>query len=703
MKKIISCCALLLVLLAVGFSGVARAADGELDTSFNGTGVVLTNFSLRPPPSDISIDEAHAVVVDKHGRIVVVGVSNGASVVAPGHFDFAIARYNANGSLDGSFGNGGKVMTDFGGIVADDYPRAVARAVAIDGTGRIVVAGYSHDANGIYNFALARYNDNGSLDSDFGVGGKVLTDPAGSGLGSHAFGVAIDSNGKIVAVGDSTDASGNTHFGLARYNQDGSLDSTFGGSGKVTTDIGNVVNGNSGSSDYALGVALDSSGGIIVAGSSNANDASDFALARYNDNGSLDTNFGRGGWGIVLTGFFFPNSLGYENANAVAIDKDGKIVVVGRADGNLAIARYGPDGRLDQSFGAMNSFGTLGTQITDFGTSNAIAYAVALDSQGRIVVAGDSGDPSFDFAVARYTPTGSLDSHFGSGGLVTTNIGAMADYARGVAVDSQDRIVVAGTSYDPSDNNLGDFALVRYNTLSADLSIAKTASPNPVVAGNTITYTIVVSNAGPDGATNAVVTDNLPSALSFVSCAATGGGVCGGAGNSVSVSFPTLLVGGSEVITIVARVKTGTADGTAVVNSANVVSDESDPNANNNNTSATINVLGPTVQISPASIDFGTVYRLHPASRTVTLRNTASSTLKIDKIYLTFGPNTNWYDFLILSGCGSTLAPGKSCVIYVFYAAVDLGTHTARLNIADNAPGSPQTVSLTGTAIKANH
>ena len=208
------------------------------------------------------------------GKIVVVGDAGGGGA-------FALARYNPNGSLDPSFSGDGRQTTDFG-----DF--GVARGVALQG-GKIVAVGIG-DAG---DFALARYNPNGSLDPSFSGDGKQTTDFGGS---DEASGVALQGDGKIVAVG----RDGPGDFALARYNPNGSLDTSFSGDGKQTTDFGDF--------DGANGVALQGNGKIVVVG---VGGTGNFALARYNPNGSLDPSFsgdgrqttdfggaatGRGGW-----------------------------------------------------------------------------------------------------------------------------------------------------------------------------------------------------------------------------------------------------------------------------------------------------------------------------------------------------------------------------------------------------------------------
>jgi uncharacterized delta-60 repeat protein len=344
------------VLAAGPLAVSAQAAPGDLDLGFGSNGKVLTDFGSS------SIDQALAVALQPDGKIVAAGGSGS---------DFALARYNADGSLDSSFGSGGKVLTDFGSSSIDG-----ARAVALQPDGRIVAAGTSR-AGGSFDFALARYNADGSLDPGFGSGGKVLTD-IGSSSFDQALAIALQPDGKIVAAG-------NGGFALARYNADGSLDSSFGSGGKVLTDAG-ISN--------LAAIALQPDGKIVAAGESLAAGPLDFALARYNADGSLDSSFGSGG--KVLT-----NLGSLDGARAVVVQVNGKIVAAGYSfaggSRDFALVRYNADGSLDPGFGSG------GKVLTDIGSSSFdAASAAVLQPDGKIVAAGSIGLITSDFALVRY-------------------------------------------------------------------------------------------------------------------------------------------------------------------------------------------------------------------------------------------------------------------------------------------------------------
>ncbi len=253
-----------------------------LDNSFG------TNGSVRNAISggNSTTDKANSVAIQSDGKIVAAGYSYDASW----HGAFAIARYNTDGTPDNSFGTNGSVRNAIsGGGGFDDQ----AYSVAIQSDGKIVAAGYSRVAtgSGYYAFAVARYDSNGTLDNTFGTNGSVRNSiSGGNGQYDVANSVAIQSDGKIVAAGISSDASGNYAFAIARYNSDGTLDSTFGTNGSVRTTI------SGGFSDQANSVAIQSDGKIVAAGySRNSSGYVAFALARCNTNGTLDNTFGTNG------------------------------------------------------------------------------------------------------------------------------------------------------------------------------------------------------------------------------------------------------------------------------------------------------------------------------------------------------------------------------------------------------------------------
>ncbi|TNC99977.1 MAG: FG-GAP repeat-containing protein [Rhodocyclaceae bacterium] len=351
------------------------------------------------------------------------------------NLDFALARYNADGSLDTSFDSDGKLTTDFG--VGDDY----AYGVAIQSDGRIVVAGMSW--NGSTNdFALARYNADGSLDTTFSGDGKLITVV---GPDNGGYDVTLQADGKILVAGSGWGGS-NTDVNLVRYNADGSLDTSFSGDGIVTTAIGSYH-------DFGQGVTVQPDGKILVAGWSDTGSNKYFALLRYNDDGSLDTTFS--GDGMLTTAI----GAGDDRGISLALQADGRILVAGDSwngsDWDFGLVRYNADGSLDSSF---DGDGKLTTGI---GAGDDWNYRLTLQPDGKILMVGISHNGSnYDLSLVRFNTDGSLDSSFSGDGKVTTAIGAGDDWGYSVTVQPDGRILVAGSSDNGSNS---DFALLRYN------------------------------------------------------------------------------------------------------------------------------------------------------------------------------------------------------------------------------------------------
>jgi uncharacterized delta-60 repeat protein len=343
-------------------------------------------------------------------------------------------------SLDTSFGADGRVTTSFS--AGND----VGSGIAVQSDGKIVVVGTSgDDGSGTSEFAVARFNVDGSLDLSFSGDGMVTTSfLAGNDVGS---GIAVQSDDKIVVVGTSDNLSGTSEFAVARFNVDGSLDNSFGGDGMVTASF-------SAGDDVGSGIAVQSDGKIVVVGTSdNLSGTSVFAVARFNVDGSLDNSFS--GDGMVTASFLAGNDVG----SGIAVQSDGKIIVVGTSDDLsttwVVVAGFNIDGSPD------NSFGTDGSVITKTSslTGRDMGSGIALQSDDKIVVVGSGDDLSgaLEFVVARFNADGSFTTSFGK---ATTSFSAGDDVGSGIAVQSDDKIVVVGTS----DNGSGtsEFAVARY-------------------------------------------------------------------------------------------------------------------------------------------------------------------------------------------------------------------------------------------------
>jgi uncharacterized delta-60 repeat protein len=438
-------------------------SDGALDTTFGtaGSGRVEVDV-VAPTPST---EAAGDVALQPDGKAVVVGSTNAGPITQfGGDGNFALARYNGDGTLDSEFGAGGldgngRLTTNFDENLDTSGTHDGAAAVALQSDGKIVVAG-STDPVGAdpRDFAIARYLSNGNLDPGFGGGDGLVTTNFGGGTGGsggdYANDVAIEgtpgtSSFRIVAAGAT---SGNNlaeeDFAVAAYKEDGTPDDSFDGDGKQTTSVG--------FGDIANGVAIQADGKIVAGGQSGAFSATDFAMVRYGANGIPDSDFG-GGDGIVTTAF-----NGFDLAEDVAVQELGegevRIVLVGRADAGSgtdgAMAAYTTDGTLDDGF---NGNGKLPVPL---GGSFPHLTGVALQPDGKIVASGVV--EAEGFGVVRVTSTGSLDPTFGGDGRTSTPFAGSASVqgANGLAPLPDGRVLAVGGDQPPQ--NGSDFMLARF-------------------------------------------------------------------------------------------------------------------------------------------------------------------------------------------------------------------------------------------------
>jgi uncharacterized delta-60 repeat protein len=429
----------------------AQTAPG-LDATFAGSGKTMISFGD-------AAGAAYALAIQTDGKIVVAGqTNNGAGLSA-----LALARLNTDGSPDLSFGTNGRVTTT---------AMANAAAVAVQTDGKIVAAG------GYGPFEVARYNTDGSLDASFGTNGITSTS-----LAQQAQAVKIEADGKIVVAGFGADSGGRNQFAVARFATNGVLDPSFGSGGLIITTFGTPP---SAALAYGLGIAQD---GKIVAGGLAAAEVgstvvSDLAAARYNANGALDFSFG---------------SLGRTQANvggstldagyAMAIQPDGKIVVAGGAgigdipgpaenwdnvSAFVALARFDTNGTPD------STFGNNGTVVAEVGAYSDLALALALQPDGKILVAGASKNGDYQWFVQRYTANGAPDPTYGDASVRFVNFGSGTnEIAYALALDSTGRAVVAGDA-----GGLFGVARLLPNavTLPVSLKISLTATNTALVS-----------------------------------------------------------------------------------------------------------------------------------------------------------------------------------------------------------------------------
>jgi uncharacterized delta-60 repeat protein len=376
-----------------------------LDPAFDGDGIATKSVGAAA---------AEAVAIQADGMIVTAG----------GGPDFVLTRHDANGQLDASFGDAGVVTTPFPGL-RDDR----AFDVAVQPDGKIVAVGRSESPD--RDFAIVRYDSEGTPDDTFGDHGIVTTDFHDG--ADQANGVAIDAQGRIVVAGHAQVPKGpglgfENDFAVARYLPDGQSDGTFAGDGTITTDLGTDT-------DLGNDLALDAAGRIVVVGQLDNSDQ--WGLARYSDTGVLDTGFGP-----VVT------SAG-GSLTGVAIRSDGKIVVAGTAFGGLdvdfALAMYDDSGTLDTSIGDAGIVTTDVSGGRQFG--HDFAADLVLDDQERPVVVGRNTSDTFnDLAIVRYTRDGVVDASFDGDGMLVVDVSLSGDQAQDVAIQADGKIVAAGLS-----------------------------------------------------------------------------------------------------------------------------------------------------------------------------------------------------------------------------------------------------------------
>ena len=337
---------------------------------------------------------------------------------------------------DGAIGSGRDSSFGRDGIVTLSITDSIgAKGIALQPDGKIIAVGFSSDRNYRDKFATVRFHHDGALDQSFGEGGVALT---AIGANGHASAIAIQPDGQIVVVGYSVTNETTGGITLVRYKSDGTLDRAFGKKGIAVPPVGNRFG-----SASAIAIQLD--GKIIIGGGINIGGFDDFAIACYNPDGTPDQFFGNGG--LVTTAI---DKAG-DRASAIAIQPDGKIIAVGLGKGDeknhFALARYHPNGTLDPTFGKQ------GVVKKSFGKGDSFARALVIQPDGKIVAIGDSStDPAERyqytpvFSLTRFNQNGSIDQGFGTDGEVTTSIGSSTSLASSAAVQSDGKIVVAGSA-----------------------------------------------------------------------------------------------------------------------------------------------------------------------------------------------------------------------------------------------------------------
>lgn len=413
------------------------AAKGNLDRTFGDFGKAISYVN--------GAEKAFDAVVQPDGKIVVVG----GSTVSGANWDFLVQRYNADGSLDANFGNGGK------SALAISPRSEVAYAVLLQSDGKIVVAGYIQQTTGYTDYCIVRLLPNGQIDTTFGDAGVQIFSPTITSDIPVALAMQNLSGVDRIIVGGYV-STANTQFSVSRLNLDGQIDTTFGDGGTKSVSVGGVT-------DILQDIAIDSEAKIVAVGSSrfDAGGGSfrdDFAAVRFYSGGQLDTSFS--GDGKVIT-----QMAGHAQPRAVAIqyyNTQDKIVVGGFARNNVAndfsLLRYNNDGTVD------TTFGINGKTYTNFvGNNEEQIQELLVQPDNKIAAVGFMREgANQNFALARYNTNGSLDTTFGSCGRITTDLRTNTDIAYGAAMQPDGKIVAVGESVNGSTSS--DFTVVRYTT-----------------------------------------------------------------------------------------------------------------------------------------------------------------------------------------------------------------------------------------------
>ena len=432
-------------------TSLRAAAPGELDETF-ATGGVLT---LRVAPLG-STEGAHDATVLRDGRIVIGGHWNNS---------YSLARLQADGTLDATFGSGGTSFPASGEVIELGLFGGVAMALQLDG--RII-------DGGAY-FAAIRHDTNGIRDMSFGSGGKaVFPWPYAAGAND----MLVQPDDKIVFGGYVQTIGGQEarqDIAFVRYNADGTPDWAFGNAGSVVTDLGGQI-------DRCMRVALQRDGKIVAACySGELSPTNVWWLVRYAPDGTLDATFGLSG---KVLAFNARPSVG-EYPYAVAVQTDGRILLGGTHTNRFVLLRFNADGSPD------TSFGTNGKVLTQAGSRSSSCRAIAVQANGKILAAGHA-DSSFAFA--RYQPDGTLDATFGGDGVVTNAVG----YANHIALQQDGKILLTGQSL--AVHNYGDFGVLRYHgdPIIVEPPVITVQPTNQTVAvGATVTLTVEATGTPP--------------------------------------------------------------------------------------------------------------------------------------------------------------------------------------------------------------
>jgi uncharacterized delta-60 repeat protein len=455
----------------------AAAQDGKIDSTYGTNGRAYSNFT------EMVFADPYQVAIQSDNKIIKAGSIYSASA---GISLLGVLRFNANGTVDNTFGTNGRAMIPFG------FDYMGPSAIAIQSDGKIVVAG-TVDKGPDTDIAVVRLNANGTLDASFGSAGKVLSNASGN---DYARAIKIQADLKILVAGNGQIA-GTFHSNMLimRYNSNGNLDATFGNNGEANLAIGSYSSG-------AHSIAVQSDGKILLGGFTtwlqNFSLYPSFAVARFNVNGTLDATFGSNG-SVV------PSVFIYGQISGIAVQPDGKIVTAGGASAsatnNAQDIRFGIV-RLNANGTSDAAFGTNGGTLSNIGSENSV-WGIGVQTDGKILVSGHykTANDDFNYAIVRYTSAGTLDNTFGTNGITTIGMTDGSDDKFATIAGQGNNIILAGFS---SSSQVRQFSTVRLNNSASFYTPPHTpvSINNPafdikfVIAPNPVRNTLMINYTG---------------------------------------------------------------------------------------------------------------------------------------------------------------------------------------------------------------
>jgi len=428
------------IIILLSINSIAQ--DGLLDSTFGNGGIVLTEIGFG--------GGAEALKIQDNGKILVGGYA-----AFNMRTYFVLIRFNEDGSYDDSFGSNGVVTTQMG------INGFRIKSIEVQEDDKILVAGSYHDINPQFDIALVRYNSDGSLDNSFGNGGKVIIDIMNN--IDSGDDLSIQEDGKIIVVGSAVTANGQKMIAL-RYMTDGSLDATFGNDGVV------IVPYPEGRIQVANNVATLPKGKILISGTLwPVSPYTFFTAVRLLANGDLDSSFAN--YGILST------SVGeYGNlCTSMALYPNGKFILTGfsypfpSGHSSYSIARYNENGSLD------SSFNSTGMKIIDLGGTLEESNGCKIQSDGKILLTGQSRQNQTlfnDFTIVRLEADGSFDNSFNSSGVVFTDVYGLENRAFAIDLQNDGKIVIAGITYSiSSPDTVAKITTLRYTGSAGPVNV----------------------------------------------------------------------------------------------------------------------------------------------------------------------------------------------------------------------------------------